>query len=182
MFTNVVVCLFVFVFLTLYLYSLLTTSLPSPLISHSFGSLLVHNAPGSPLHGHLSPCTLQRLGVTLKSQVHELKQAQTSEGSQLHRMLIDPAINLVFSRMKAQLSDYKEKLDQAQTDLSAWKFTPDRLETEGCTSRLPEILATAKQRCRWLTFVFNLIFSNFYFFCLDCFQFVFVSNCGRFHS
>lgn len=29
--------------------------------------------------------------------------------------------------MKAQLADYKEKLDQAQSDLSAWKFTPDRL-------------------------------------------------------
>ena len=66
-----------------------------------------------------------------QSQVHELKQAQTAEGSQLHRMLVDPAINLVFSRMKSQLSDYKEKLEQAQTDLSAWKFTPDRLETEG---------------------------------------------------
>lgn len=47
-------------------------------------------------------------------------------------MLIDPAVNLVFSRMKSQLSDYKEKLEQAQTDLSAWKFTPDRLaDSEG---------------------------------------------------
>lgn len=63
----------------------------------------------------------------LKSQVHELKQAQTAEGSQLHRMLVDPAVNLVFERMKRQLSDYKEKLEQAQNDLSAWKFTPDRL-------------------------------------------------------
>lgn len=65
--------------------------------------------------------------VEQKSQVHELKQAQTAEGSQLHRMLIDPAVNLVFERMKRQLSDYKEKLEQAQSDLSAWKFTPDRL-------------------------------------------------------
>lgn len=42
-------------------------------------------------------------------------------------MLVDPAVNLVFERMKRQLSDYKEKLEQAQSDLSAWKFTPDRL-------------------------------------------------------
>ncbi len=42
-------------------------------------------------------------------------------------MLIDPAVNLVFDRMKVQLADYKEKLEQAQSDLSAWKFTPDRL-------------------------------------------------------
>lgn len=47
-------------------------------------------------------------------------------------MLIDPAVNLVFDRMKSQLSDYKEKLKQAQSDLSAWKFTPDRLaDSEG---------------------------------------------------
>ncbi len=41
-------------------------------------------------------------------------------------MLIDPAVNIVFQKMKSQLSDYKEKLEQAQNDLSAWKFTPDR--------------------------------------------------------
>lgn len=41
-------------------------------------------------------------------------------------MLVDPAVNVVFQRMKAQLVDYKEKLEQAQNDLSAWKFTPDR--------------------------------------------------------
>lgn len=63
----------------------------------------------------------------LQSQLHDFKQAQNSENSQLHQTLIDPAVNLVFERMKAQLSDYKEKLDQAQSDLSAWKFTPDRL-------------------------------------------------------
>jgi len=28
--------------------------------------------------------------------------------------------------MKSQLADYKEKLEQAQNDLSAWKFSPDR--------------------------------------------------------
>ena len=46
-------------------------------------------------------------------------------------MLVDPAVNLVFDRMKSQLSDYKDKLEQAQSDLSAWKFTPDRLADNG---------------------------------------------------
>lgn len=41
-------------------------------------------------------------------------------------MAVDPAVNLVFQRMKSQLADYKEKLEQAQNDLSAWKFSPDR--------------------------------------------------------
>lgn len=59
--------------------------------------------------------------------MHDLKQTQSAEGTQLHRMLIDPAVNLVYERMKTQLKDYKDKLEQAQSDLSAWKFTPDRL-------------------------------------------------------
>ena len=61
-----------------------------------------------------------------QSQVHDLKQAQSTESSQLHQMMVDPAVNVVFSRMKSQLGDYKDKLEQAQSDLSAWKFTPDR--------------------------------------------------------
>ena len=69
--------------------------------------------------------------------MHDLKQAQTSEGTQLHRMLIDPAVNLVYERMKTQLKDYKDKLEHAQSDLSAWKFTPDRLaETENVSLTL----------------------------------------------
>ena len=68
--------------------------------------------------------------IQQKSQLHDLKQAQNSENSQLHQTLIDPAVNLVFERMKSQLTDYKDKLDQAQSDLSAWKFTPDRLAAQ----------------------------------------------------
>ena len=63
---------------------------------------------------------------TGQAQVHDLKQGQSQEGSQLQKMLVDPAVNVVFQRMKSQLSDYKDKLEQAQSDLSAWKFTPDR--------------------------------------------------------
>ncbi len=52
-------------------------------------------------------------------------------------MLVDPAVNMVFQKMKTQLSDYREKLDQAQSDLSAWKFTPDRSASAlGLASRL----------------------------------------------
>ena len=91
---------------------------PPPHLSTSPPSTFPPPPPPQPLLLS-SPC--------VQSQVHELKQAQTAEGSQLHRMLIDPAVNLVFKRMKSQLSDYKEKLEQAQSDLSAWKFTPDRL-------------------------------------------------------
>ena len=57
----------------------------------------------------------------------DLKQALSSENSQLHRVLVDPSVNIMFQTMKKQLADYKQKLEQAQNHLSAWKFTPDRL-------------------------------------------------------
>ena len=42
-------------------------------------------------------------------------------------MLVDPAVNLVFQQMSTGLKESRDKLEQAQNDLSAWKFTPDRL-------------------------------------------------------
>lgn len=61
----------------------------------------------------------------LLTQVQELKQAQTPSATQLQTMLIDPAVNLLFEKMKTELTETKERLEQAQNDLSAWKFTPD---------------------------------------------------------
>lgn len=40
--------------------------------------------------------------------------------------MVDPAINLLFLKMKSELEQTKDKLEQAQNELSAWKFTPDR--------------------------------------------------------
>lgn len=61
----------------------------------------------------------------LLTQVQELKQAQTPSAQQLQTMLIDPAVNLLFEKMKTELTETKDRLEQAQNDLSAWKFTPD---------------------------------------------------------
>lgn len=41
-------------------------------------------------------------------------------------MLLDPAVNLLFEKMITELTETKDRLDQAQSDLNAWKFTPDR--------------------------------------------------------
>ena len=61
-----------------------------------------------------------------QTQIHDLKQAQNTSSVQLRSTLLDPAVNLLFQRMKKELDDSKDKLEQAQNDLSAWKFTPDR--------------------------------------------------------
>lgn len=61
----------------------------------------------------------------LLSQIQGLKEEQAPSTSQLQKMLIDPAVNLLFEKMKTELTETKDRLDQAQNDLSAWKFTPD---------------------------------------------------------
>ncbi len=64
--------------------------------------------------------------MAFQNQIQELKQAQNTSTAQLRTMLLDPAINIMFQRMKKEMDAGKEKLEQAQNDLAAWKFTPDR--------------------------------------------------------
>ncbi|KAG8444211.1 hypothetical protein GDO86_009411 [Hymenochirus boettgeri] len=59
------------------------------------------------------------------NQIQHLKQVQQPSVAQLRSTMVDPAINLFFIKMKAELEQTKDKLEQAQNELSAWKFTPD---------------------------------------------------------
>ncbi|XP_053737436.1 pre-mRNA-splicing regulator WTAP [Synchiropus splendidus] len=59
------------------------------------------------------------------TQIQYLKQVQQPSAAQLRSSMVDPAINLFFLKMKAELDQTKDKLEQAQNELSAWKFTPD---------------------------------------------------------
>ncbi|XP_067900831.1 pre-mRNA-splicing regulator WTAP isoform X1 [Heterodontus francisci] len=59
------------------------------------------------------------------NQIQYLKQVQLPSAAQLRSTLVDPAINLFFLKMKTELEQTKDKLEQAQNELSAWKFTPD---------------------------------------------------------
>uniref|UniRef100_A0A8C7MD94 Pre-mRNA-splicing regulator WTAP n=3 Tax=Salmoninae TaxID=504568 RepID=A0A8C7MD94_ONCKI len=60
------------------------------------------------------------------TQIQYLKQVQQPSAAQLRSSMVDPAINLFFLKMKGELEQTKDKLEQAQNELSAWKFTPDR--------------------------------------------------------
>ncbi|MXQ92607.1 hypothetical protein E5288_WYG005659 [Bos mutus] len=59
------------------------------------------------------------------TQIQYLKQVQQPSVAQLRSAMVDPAINLLFLKMKSELEQTKDKLEQAQNELSAWKFTPD---------------------------------------------------------
>ena len=77
-----------------------------------------------------------------QTQIHDLKQAQNPSSIQLRSTLLDPAVNLLFQRMKTDLDSEKEKLEQAQNDLSAWKFTPDRWCCWFFSATLNDLLTT----------------------------------------
>lgn len=64
--------------------------------------------------------------IPFQTQIQYLKQVQQPSVAQLRSSMVDPAINLFFLKMKAELEQTKDKLEQAQNELSAWKFTPDR--------------------------------------------------------
>ncbi|CAG2107337.1 unnamed protein product [Medioppia subpectinata] len=59
------------------------------------------------------------------NQIQELKQSQVPSTGQLQSVLIDPAINLMFDKMKREVDSSRAKVDEMQNELNAWKFTPD---------------------------------------------------------
>uniref|UniRef100_A0A182MYR9 Pre-mRNA-splicing regulator WTAP n=1 Tax=Anopheles dirus TaxID=7168 RepID=A0A182MYR9_9DIPT len=58
-------------------------------------------------------------------QISELKYAQAPGPAALRSALLDPAVNILFQKLKAELQATKAKLEETQNELSAWKFTPD---------------------------------------------------------
>ncbi|XP_034479770.1 pre-mRNA-splicing regulator female-lethal(2)D isoform X2 [Drosophila innubila] len=59
------------------------------------------------------------------SQIAEYKAQQAPTALALRTALLDPAVNLLFERLKKELKATKSKLEETQNELSAWKFTPD---------------------------------------------------------
>uniref|UniRef100_A0A8C0W1C7 Pre-mRNA-splicing regulator WTAP n=1 Tax=Castor canadensis TaxID=51338 RepID=A0A8C0W1C7_CASCN len=53
------------------------------------------------------------------------QEVQQPSAAQLRPTMVDPAINLFFPKMRGELEQTKDKLEQVQNELSAWKFKPD---------------------------------------------------------
>ncbi|XP_071819698.1 uncharacterized protein [Apostichopus japonicus] len=61
----------------------------------------------------------------LANKLTEISKGQTPGANQLRSCLLDPALNLLFQRMKKELEDKSKQMQQAQEDMTAWKFTSD---------------------------------------------------------
>ncbi|XP_076057851.1 pre-mRNA-splicing regulator WTAP-like isoform X1 [Oratosquilla oratoria] len=60
----------------------------------------------------------------LAAQIQELKSPLGGVAGLKH-CLLDPAVNLLFERLKRDLDSARAKMEETQNELSAWKFTPD---------------------------------------------------------
>ncbi|KAG4071910.1 hypothetical protein HA402_006071 [Bradysia odoriphaga] len=58
-------------------------------------------------------------------QITELKAAQAPGPTALRNSLLDPAVNILFQKLKDELQATRARLEETQNELSAWKFTPD---------------------------------------------------------
>jgi predicted nucleic acid-binding Zn-ribbon protein len=56
------------------------------------------------------------------NQLNELKYRKIETNSST---LFDPAVNIIFTKLKNELKATKAKLEDTQNELTAWKFTPD---------------------------------------------------------
>lgn len=63
---------------------------------------------------------------SVQSRIQELSQALMPTALQTGAALVDPLVNNLFSRLKAELQAYKEKAEEARADYEAKTFTPER--------------------------------------------------------
>lgn len=61
----------------------------------------------------------------LQDKLAQVVHNQLPTAYQLESTLVDPALNLMFEKMKSDGEAAKTRVEEMQNELSAWKFTPD---------------------------------------------------------
>lgn len=78
------------------------------------------------LHNVCMKLTLRdRKLAQLQDKLDQVIQSQSPSQFHLESTLVDPAVNLMFEKMKCEVDASKVKVEEMQNELSAWKFTPD---------------------------------------------------------
>lgn len=71
-------------------------------------------------------CSQKHVIIIQQNQISEMKAAQVPSAASLRSALLDPAVNILIQKLRQELVTTKAKLEDTQSELSAWKFTPDR--------------------------------------------------------
>lgn len=61
----------------------------------------------------------------LQDKLSQIVHNQLPTAYQLETTLVDPALNLMFEKMRSEVETSKTRVEEMQNELSAWKFTPD---------------------------------------------------------
>lgn len=84
------------------------------------------------LKGQLAECQRKEayLIMRLTTKEHELQEIAASLAASKcftvgRTSLLDPSVNLTMERLKKDLETARSKMEEAQNELAAWKFTPD---------------------------------------------------------
>lgn len=78
------------------------------------------------LHNICMKLTLRDRKISqLQEKLDLITQQQLPTPYQLESTLVDPALNMMFEKMKSEMEAAKVKVEEMQNELSAWKFTPD---------------------------------------------------------
>ena len=78
------------------------------------------------LHNVCMKLTLRDRKINqLQEKLDLVTQNQLPTPYQLESTLIDPALNIMFEKMRSEMEAAKVKADEMQNELNAWKFTPD---------------------------------------------------------
>lgn len=78
------------------------------------------------LHNVCMKLTLRdRKIAQFQDKLDQLAQNQQPSTHQLESTLVDPALNLMFEKMRSEIETSRIKVEEMQNELSAWKFTPD---------------------------------------------------------
>nr|CAB3267774.1 pre-mRNA-splicing regulator WTAP-like [Phallusia mammillata] len=86
------------------------------------------------------------------AQISVMKKTQDDAAIlSLRQANLDPGVNLLFGKMREELQQTKDKLEQAQSELSAWKFTPDSQNGKKLMARCRTLIAENQELGRQLS-------------------------------
>ena len=76
----------------------------------------------------------------LSNQIAELKSSQAPSTAAMRNSLLDPAVNIIVTKLTQELDATKAKLAQVNEEMSAWKFTPDSVTGKRLMARCRQLL------------------------------------------
>ena len=76
---------------------------------------------------------------------------QTPSLNRLRQTYLDPSINLIFGQMRDEIDRNRKAREEAQNELQAWQFTPDRFVPIRSTWIVvhPRFSSVKLEKCSW---------------------------------